>query len=101
MEQEEREAVEEQDEGAAEASEAAPEGGTDGGDSINRPQRRPRKFPPLRFQTYKEASRKYSLHHEDNNLVGGASSLSQDQRENLSKISSKYFRCFHTRVFST
>lgn len=70
--EEEGGAVEEQKGGETEAPDAASEGGNGNSNENGRDGGRARKdkFPPLRFQTYKEAAKKYYLHHTDNNMVG-------------------------------
>lgn len=66
QEEEGGDAVEEQEGGGeTEGPDAASENVGDGGKG------RKAKNPPLRFQKYKEAAKKYYLHHTDNDMVGG------------------------------
>lgn len=69
--EEEGDAVEEQG-GDSEGPDAGSEGGNEN-DKENRGdggRRGKDKCPPLRFQKYKEAAKKYYLHHTDGNMVG-------------------------------
>ncbi len=71
-EEEERDAVAEQEGGETEAPGVWSEGGKENNDEDRGdggPGRR-EKSPPLQFQTYKEAVKKYYLHHTDNYMVG-------------------------------
>lgn len=72
-EDEEGGAVEEQEGGETEGPDPGSEGGNENSNGNRRDGGRGRKGsrPPLRFQTYREAVKKYCLHHTDNNMVGG------------------------------
>lgn len=72
VEEEEGGAVEEQEGEETEAPDAASEGGNGNNNENGRDGGRAKtdKSPPLRFRTYKEAVKKYYLHHTDNNMVG-------------------------------
>ncbi|XP_070782154.1 general transcription factor 3C polypeptide 2 [Enoplosus armatus] len=69
-EEEEGDAVEEQEGGDGEGPDAESEAGNDNDNENGRDggRRRKDKSPPLRFQTYKEAVKKYCLHHTDNDM---------------------------------
>lgn len=71
-EEQEGDADEEQDGGETQGAEAVSEGGNENSNENGRNGGRGRKdrAPPLRFQTYKEAVKKYSLLLMDNDLVG-------------------------------
>lgn len=68
MEEEEGAAAEEQEGGETEG----PGGGSEGGNENDNVNGRGGKddSSPLRLQTYKEAVKKYCLHHTDNDMVG-------------------------------
>ncbi|XP_041815137.1 general transcription factor 3C polypeptide 2 [Chelmon rostratus] len=69
-EDEEGGAVEEQEGGETEGPDPGSEGGNENSNGNRRDGGRGRKGsrPPLRFQTYREAVKKYCLHHTDNNM---------------------------------
>lgn len=62
--EEEREAAEEQDGEEMEGADAE-EGNENNNENVRKD-----KSPPLRFQTYKQAVKKYFLHHTDSDMVG-------------------------------
>lgn len=68
----EMEGAEEAEGGETEQSEAAPEGVNGNNNESRRDGGRARKgqFAPLRFQTYKDAVKKYYIQLTDNNMVG-------------------------------
>ncbi|XP_044024943.1 general transcription factor 3C polypeptide 2 [Siniperca chuatsi] len=69
--EEEGDAVEEQEGGDTEGPDAGSEGGNENDNENTRDggRRRKDKTPPLQFQTYKEAVKKYCLHLTDNNML--------------------------------
>lgn len=72
VEEEEEDATEEQEGGETEGPDAASEGGNENDNENGKDGGRGRKDknPPLRFQTYNEAVKKYFLHLSDNDMVG-------------------------------
>ncbi|XP_042359170.1 general transcription factor 3C polypeptide 2 [Plectropomus leopardus] len=67
-EQEEGDAAEEQKGGETEGPDVGSEEGNENSNGNGRDRGRKDQFPPLRFQKYKEAVKKYFLHHTDSNM---------------------------------